>query len=128
MVSRCLLTVITHISTGSRQISDWGFTNTPIAFTNSLSLGVVFDGVWDWVLGEQEKLGWDGLSQARHYGTPVVGETADWLVNCNVKDSRLSKSDVKHAFESLKAWENGGFVQEGQFGGGAGMTCHMCVK
>ncbi|KAK5123359.1 hypothetical protein LTR85_002791 [Meristemomyces frigidus] len=111
--------------TASRQIEDWGFTNTPIAFTNSLSLGTVFDGVWDWVLDEQEKLGWDELTGARHYGTPCVGETADWIVNSNVRSSRLDKSDVKRAFEGLKSQEEGAFVQEGHAGGGAGMTCHM---
>ncbi|KAK5133001.1 hypothetical protein LTR08_008288 [Meristemomyces frigidus] len=111
--------------TGSRQIADWGFTNTPIAFTNSLSLGTVFDGVWDWVLDQQDKLGWDELTRARHYGTPVVGETADWIVNCQVRDSRLEKTDIKRAFESVKSRENGGFIQEGHAGGGAGMTCHM---
>ena len=58
----------------------------------------------------------------------MVGETADWLVNCKVRDSRLSKSDVSRAFESLKTKEDGGYVQEGQFGGGAGMTCHMYVE
>ena len=31
--------------TCSRQIADWGYINTPIAFTNSLSLGTVFDGM-----------------------------------------------------------------------------------
>lgn len=35
--------------TGSRQMADWGFTNMPVAFTNSFSLGRVLDGVWDWV-------------------------------------------------------------------------------
>ncbi|KAK4547219.1 hypothetical protein LTR36_001441 [Oleoguttula mirabilis] len=118
--------------TGSRQIADWGFTNTPIAFTNSLSLGTVFDGVWDWVIDQQEKMGWDGLTRARHYdstyliwGTPVVGETADWIVNSEVRSSRLGKEDIKRAFEGLRSREDGAIVQEGHAGGGAGMTCHV---
>ncbi|KAK3659484.1 hypothetical protein LTR56_001374 [Elasticomyces elasticus] len=111
--------------TGTSQIEDWGFTNTPIAFTNSLSLGTVFDGMWDWVLDRQDAMNWDGLTKARHYGTPVVGETADWIINSDVRASRLEKGDIKSAFEGLKSSQNGGAVREGQEGGGAGMTCHM---
>jgi D-aminopeptidase len=58
--------------TGSRQIADWGFTNTPIAFTNSTSLGTVFDGIWDWVLEKGEELGWDDDMSGRQFGTPVT--------------------------------------------------------
>ncbi|KAK5695161.1 hypothetical protein LTR97_008667 [Elasticomyces elasticus] len=111
--------------TGTSQIEDWGFTNTPIAFTNSLSLGTVFDGMWDWVLDRQDAMNWAGLTKARHYGTPVVGETADWIINSDVRASRLEKGDIKSAFEGLKSSQNGGAVREGQEGGGAGMTCHM---
>lgn len=111
--------------TGSRQIADWGFINTPIAFTNSLSLGTVFDGIWDWVVEQQDKAAWDGLTRGRHYGTPVVGETADWIVNSDVRQSRLDRADIKRAFKNLKSREDGGLVEAGQRGGGAGMTCHQ---
>ena len=112
--------------TGSRQVDDWGFINTPIAFTNSLSLGTVFDGMWDWVLDKQEEAGWDLLTKARNYGTPVVGETADWLVNGkDLRSSRVKQEVVRRAFSNLKSKEDGAAVQEGQFGGGAGMTCHQ---
>ncbi|KAK5692332.1 hypothetical protein LTR17_025382 [Elasticomyces elasticus] len=111
--------------TGTSQIEDWGFTNTPIAFTNSLSLGTVFDGCWDWVLDRQDAMNWDELTRARHYGTPIVGETADWIINSDVRSSRLEKADIKAAFEGLKGRDDGGVVREGQEGGGAGMTCHM---
>ncbi|KAI7480246.1 hypothetical protein KC351_g7103 [Hortaea werneckii] len=111
--------------TGSRQIADWGFINTPIAFTNSLSLGTVFDGMWDWVMDEQEAMGWDDAMQSRHYGTPVVGEACDWIVNSEVRCSRLEKDMVMRAFRGLQSKEDGAEVVEGQAGGGAGMTCHM---
>lgn len=111
--------------TGSRQVEDWGFTNTPIALTNSLSLGTVFDVMWDWVLDQQDQMEWEGLTRSRHYGTPVVGETADWIINADVRASRVGKDDVRQAFENLKSADDGGFVHEGQAGGGAGMTCHM---
>lgn len=111
--------------TGSRQIRDWGYTATPIAFTNSLSLGTVFDGMWDWVMEKQDELGWDDLTKARHYATPVVGETADWIINSDVRSSRLDTHDIQSCFRSLKSCENGGSVTEGQKGGGSGMTCHQ---
>ncbi|KAI6817277.1 hypothetical protein KC332_g7066 [Hortaea werneckii] len=111
--------------TGSRQIANWGFINTPIAFTNSLSLGTVFDGMWDWVMDEQEAMGWDDAMQSRHYGTPVVGETCDWIVNSEVRRSRLENEMVMRAFRGLHSKEDGAEVVEGQAGGGAGMTCHM---
>ncbi|KAK3687019.1 hypothetical protein LTR37_019228 [Vermiconidia calcicola] len=111
--------------TGARQMDDWGYTNTPIAFTNSLSLGIVFDGIWDWVMDRQDDMGWDGFTRARHYGTPVVGETADWLINSEVRATRLDREDVKKCFEGLKSRDDGAVVEEGQVGGGAGMTCHM---
>jgi D-aminopeptidase len=111
--------------TGGRQMEDWGYTATPIAFTNSVSLGTVFDGMWDWIMDKQDELGWDGLTKARRYATPVVGETADWIVNSEVRSSRLAKDDIQRCFQSLKSRENGGFVLEGQHGGGAGMTCHQ---
>ncbi|KAK3071733.1 hypothetical protein LTR53_008095 [Teratosphaeriaceae sp. CCFEE 6253] len=111
--------------TGSRQIADWGFTNTPIAFTNSLSLGTVFDGMWDWIIDRQAEMEWDDLTRGRNYGTPVVGETADWLINSDVRHSRLDRADIKAAFDGLKSAADGASVEEGQRGGGAGMTCHM---
>ena len=62
---------------------------------------------------------------ARHYGTCVVGETADWFINGDVKESRLEKENIRKCFEGLKSKEDSAVVQEGQFGGGAGMTCHQ---
>lgn len=111
--------------TGSRQIQDWGYTATPISFTNSLSLGIVFDGMWDWVMDKQDELEWDDLTRARNYATPVVGETADWIINSDVRSSRLDNRTIQSCFRSLKSYENGGSVAEGQYGGGAGMTCHQ---
>nr|OQO06417.1 hypothetical protein B0A51_18277 [Rachicladosporium sp. CCFEE 5018] len=112
--------------TGTPQIEDWGFTNTPIGFTNSLSLGGVFDGIWDWILDLQDSLGISGRLQSRLYGTPVVGETADWLINsADLRASRLSAAEIRQACTAAKTGKQGGVVEEGQRGGGAGMTCHQ---
>lgn len=53
------------------------------------------------------------------YGTPVVGETSDWWLN-DLYKSTLEAKDILQAFENAETQEE---VLEGQFGGGAGMTC-----
>lgn len=112
--------------TGLPQIADWGFSNMPVVLCNSLSLGVCYEGAWDYMLSHYEKMGLNELDTSRNYGTPIVAETADWLVNCNLRQSRLSAEDVAKAFANIKTLEQGGEVQEGSAGGGAGMTCHQC--
>lgn len=59
----------------------------------------------------------------RDYGTPVVGETADWWLN-DVYKSTLSIADVEEALEIATSGKQTE-VLEGQHGGGAGMTCHQ---
>lgn len=103
-------------------MGDWGFTNTPIVFTNSISLGMCYDGIWDWMVKEYAE---KGIDISRNYGTPVVGETCDWLVNCDLATNRIGKENVVQAFEAAKTAEEGGTVKEGSEGGGAGMTCHQ---
>ncbi|KAK4555003.1 hypothetical protein LTR86_007769 [Recurvomyces mirabilis] len=110
--------------TGSGQVEDWGYVNTPIALTNSLSLGAVIDASWDWIMEQEDQAKFDLLDRSRHYGTPIVGETSDWIVNSDVRHSRLPRNDIQSAFNNLKNLDTGGFVHEGQYGGGAGMTCH----
>ncbi|PQE29969.1 peptidase family S58 protein [Rutstroemia sp. NJR-2017a WRK4] len=107
--------------TGSYQIKDWGFTNTPIALTNSLSLGTVFQSVWTWILKRAQEKNASLNELSHNYGTPVVGETADWLLN-DVYQSALTPAEAAAAFENAFTQRE---VQEGQYGGGAGMTCHM---
>lgn len=54
-----------------------------------------------------------------------MGETADWIINSDTRASRVNEADVRRCFDGLKSREDGAAVQEGQFGGGAGMTTHM---
>ncbi|KAI9741430.1 MAG: hypothetical protein M1818_004236 [Claussenomyces sp. TS43310] len=110
--------------TGAFQIKDWGFTNTPLALTNSCSLGIVYHTIWQHTLALAKARGDAPRQLSRAYGTPVVGETADWWLN-DVHDSALPASVVHEALRA--AYANGGQreVLEGQHGGGAGMTCHM---
>ncbi|KAJ8059270.1 hypothetical protein OCU04_012235 [Sclerotinia nivalis] len=107
--------------TGSYQIKDWGYSNTPIAVTNSLSLGTVFQALWQRVLDVASTKETPIKEISHNYGTPIVGETADFILN-DVYRSPLTLEDVKTAFENALTQQE---VQEGQHGGGAGMTCHM---
>ncbi|KAB8299326.1 hypothetical protein EYC80_001399 [Monilinia laxa] len=107
--------------TGSYQIKDWGYSNTPIAITNSLSLGIVYQALWNRVLDVASTKSASIEEVSHNYGTPIVGETADMILN-DVYRSPLTLEDVKPAIENALTQKE---VQEGQHGGGAGMTCHM---
>ncbi len=94
--------------TGLEWIRDSGTLTTPIALTNTHSVGVVRDalvaaarpGEWDWSL-------------------PVVGETWDGLLN----DINGFHVTPEHLFAALESAHDGP-VEEGSVGGGTGMVCH----
>ncbi|KAG4410771.1 hypothetical protein IFR04_016093 [Cadophora malorum] len=106
---------------GSYQIKDWGFTNMPIALTNSTSFGTVFQQIWEWTLKNAREQGTSLETMSHNYGTPIVAETADWWLN-DVHAAGLKSETVQEAFANAITQED---VLEGQNGGGAGMTCHM---
>jgi D-aminopeptidase len=58
---------------------------------------------------------------SHNYGTPIVGETADWWLN-DVHKTALESQHIHQAFANAMTQTE---VFEGQNGGGAGMTCHM---
>jgi len=94
--------------TGLEWIRDSGTLTTPIALTNTHSVGVVRDtlvaaarpGEWDWSL-------------------PVVGETWDGVLN-DINGFHVQPEHVVAAFAAAKD----GPVEEGSVGGGTGMICH----
>jgi D-aminopeptidase len=92
--------------TGLAWIRESGFLTTPVALTNTHSVGVVRDalcaarGEADWAL-------------------PVVGETWDGLLN----DIDGFHVTADHVFEALASASDGP-VAEGNVGGGTGMICH----
>jgi D-aminopeptidase len=81
----------------------------------------VYSAIWQWFLqrARDKNLSLDVISH--NYGTPVVGETADWWLN-DVHNSALETADVEQALRNALTQKE---VLEGQNGGGAGMTCHM---
>ncbi|CZS97225.1 related to aminopeptidase [Rhynchosporium agropyri] len=105
---------------GSYQIKDWGFTNMPIALTNSTSFGTVFQQIWEWTLKNAREKNTSLETMSHNYGTPIVAETADWWLN-DVHAAGLKPETVQEAFTNALTQKE---VMESQYGGGAGMTCH----
>ncbi len=94
--------------TGLEWMRDSGLLTTPVALTNTHSVGVVRDalvaaaapGEYDWSL-------------------PVVGETWDGVLN-DINGFHVRPEHVAAALERAA----GGAVEEGAVGGGTGMVCH----
>ncbi|KUJ17178.1 DmpA/ArgJ-like protein [Mollisia scopiformis] len=107
--------------TGSYQVKDWGYTSSPLALTNSCSLGITFHAIWQWTLAQARKNGTSSEALNHNYATPVVGETSDWWLN----DAHQTALEEKHIHEAFANALTQTEVQEGQRGGGAGMTCHF---
>jgi D-aminopeptidase len=95
--------------TGSHWIEASGLLTSPIALTNTYSVGVVHDALIEW-----------GIT--RHgggYGLPVAAETWDGWLN----DIRAFHVTKEHLFAAMENADPGP-VDEGNVGGGTGMICH----
>src|SRR5712691_6660566 len=93
--------------TGLEWVRESGFLTTPIAITNTFSVGVVRDAL------AAESADDDA------WALPVVGETYDGFLN----DARGQHVTAEHARRALAAASDGP-VAEGNVGGGTGMICH----
>jgi D-aminopeptidase len=97
--------------TGLEWIRESGMLTSPIAITNSHSVGVVHDALIRSEVKERPaQLFW---------GIPVVGETWDGVLN----DINGFHVTTEHVFAALDAAADGP-VSEGGVGGGTGMICH----
>jgi D-aminopeptidase len=93
---------------GSTQVDELGTIETPIALTNTLSVGAAVDGLVRWTLDQP------GNEKVRSVNA-LVGETNDGGLN----DIRGQHVRPEHVLEALKA-AAGGAVQEGSVGAGTG--------
>lgn len=99
---------------GLTQIFEWGWMETPILLTNTMSVGRIHSGVISYMTRRHPQLG-----TTADVVIPVVGETDDSWLN-DVRVGMNSPSDAIRAAESAK----GGPVQQGSIGAGTGMmTC-----
>jgi D-aminopeptidase len=93
---------------GSTQVDELGTIETPIALTNTLSVGAVMEGLVRWTLDQP------GNDTVRSVNA-LVGETNDGGLN----DIRGQHVRPQHVIEALKA-SSSGAVQEGSVGAGTG--------
>jgi D-aminopeptidase len=95
--------------TGLEWLRESGFLTTPVAITNTFSVGVVRDAI----VASQHAAG------RGRWHLPVVGETYDGLLN-DIEGMHVRAEHVWAALDSASA----GPVAEGAVGGGTGMICH----
>ncbi|HEX7910767.1 MAG TPA: P1 family peptidase [Paraburkholderia sp.] len=98
-------------ATGLEWIRESGLLTTPIAYTNTHSVGVVRDAL---VAAERSSLG-----DSQYWCMPVVLETFDGVLN----DIWGQHVTATHVHEAM-AQATSGPVVEGSVGGGTGMICH----
>lgn len=106
--------------TGLPWVEESGTIHTPLAITNTDSVGVVRDAVAAYpVEGAHTGVGSASISASWLGSLPVVAETWDgWLNDINAH--HVTK---EHVFAALNAATTGP-VLEGNVGGGTGMICH----
>jgi D-aminopeptidase len=99
--------------TGTIWMEEVGLCESPIALTNTHSLGLVRDALIKWMVEHV------GLRKQLWWGLPVVAETYDgWLNDINgfhIHD--------EHVYAAL-AEAHGGAIEQGSVGGGTGMICY----
>ncbi len=93
---------------GSTQVDELGTIETPIALTNTLSVGAVMEGLVKWTLDQP------GNTNVRSVNA-LVGETNDGGLN----DIRGQHVRPQHVTDAIKASTTGD-VQEGSVGAGTG--------
>ena len=98
--------------TGLPWLEEVGLLHSPVAITNTHSVGVVRDAL---VELEVEELP-DGVEA---WALPVVAETWDGILN-DVNGFHVTAEHAKAAYRAAA----GGPVEEGSVGGGTGMVCH----
>ncbi|NHV26505.1 P1 family peptidase [Burkholderia sp. D-99] len=98
-------------ATGLEWVRESGLLTTPIAYTNTHSVGIVRDAL---VKAERESVG-----TSCYWCMPVVLETFDGVLN-DIWGQHVTAAHVREALEDAK----GGPVAEGCVGGGTGMICH----
>lgn len=96
---------------GLTQVMEWGVLETPIALTNTLSVGTVSSGIVDFMLKA-----YPGIGREFDVIIPLVGECDDSWLN-DIGGGHIKTEHVIEAIESA----TDGAVEEGNVGGGTGM-------
>lgn len=99
--------------TGTTWVEESGFLEGPVMITNTHSVGAVHEGVIRWRVAQSS-----ADNSGYYWSVPVVAETWDGHLN----DINGFHVRPEHAGIALDR-ASGGAVQEGNVGGGTGMTC-----
>ncbi len=102
--------------TGTTWLEESGFLETPVAITNTHSVGVVRDALVSWHAKHALN---DPVAPGVYWMLPVVAETYDGLLN----DINGMHVRPRHVWAALDG-ASGGPVAEGNVGGGTGMNCY----
>lgn len=97
--------------TGTTWVEESGFLESPIAITNTHSVGVVRDAIIAWSVKHN--------AMKQDWSLPVVAETWDGYLN-DINGFHVKPEHVFSAIDSAHA----GPVEEGAVGGGTGMVCY----
>lgn len=97
--------------TGTTWVEESGFLETPVAITNTHSVGVVRDAMIAWTVKNKR--------MKQDWSLPVVAETWDGYLN----DINGFHVKPEHVFQALDQAAPGP-VLEGAVGGGTGMVCY----
>ena len=97
--------------TGTTWVEESGFLESPIAITNTHSVGVVRDAIIAWNVKH--------AAMKQDWSLPVVAETWDGFLN-DINGFHVKAEDVFAALDSAHS----GPVDEGAVGGGTGMVCY----
>jgi L-aminopeptidase/D-esterase-like protein len=105
--------------TGTTWVEESGLLEGPVMITNTHSVGVVRDAVIKW---QYENDLFDPLPDDPDvfWSLPVVAETYDGDLN-DINGFHVSEEHTLLALESARS----GPVEEGNVGGGTGMSCHQ---
>jgi D-alanine--D-alanine ligase len=96
---------------GLTQAMEWGWLETPILLTNTMSVGTVHNGIIDYLIQKHPELG-----RKIDVVIPLVAETNDSFLN----DVRLSPNTAAQAVQAIGN-AAGGPVEQGSVGAGTGM-------
>ncbi len=97
--------------TGTTWVEESGFLETPVAITNTHSVGVVRDAMIAWSVKHKR--------MKQDWSLPVVAETWDGYLN-DINGFHVKPEHLFHALDSAGS----GSVEEGAVGGGTGMVCY----
>lgn len=99
---------------GLTQVMEWGLIETPLALTNTLSLGRVTDSIIKWMAQK-----YPDIRDRGEVVIPVVGECDDSFLN----DAVGLHIKPQHVFSAIEEAKAGVTPEEGAVGAGTGMIC-----